>query len=256
MLCFVFAALVVALDQLFKRWIVLSLPLQEQLPLIPGVIGLTHVQNTGASFGIFSGMRWPLAAIMLVCIIALIFILRRYDRGFWGSLGLSAVLGGAVGNLLDRVLLGYVVDMFDLQFVNFAIFNIADCFITLGAITFCVHFIFASQKPKKAAGTPTIKAVYENQFGPADENEQETRIREVYRREVQPRTAPSAAEPASVPGQTRSHVSAPSPVPEPPQPEEHTEETDDAYLKDLGVSFEDYDVDSLLKEYGFEKDKD
>ena len=146
MLCFVFAALVVLLDQLFKHWVVLTVPLHERLELIPGVIGLTHIENTGAAFSLFDNQRWLLAGIAFVAVIVLIFILLRYNEGFWGTLGLAAVLGGAIGNLIDRVLYGHVVDMFEPLFINFAIFNIADIFITLGGITFCIFFTIMSFK--------------------------------------------------------------------------------------------------------------
>jgi len=149
MLIFIFSALVVVIDQLFKRWITLTLYDGGQITLIPGVIGLTYAENTGAAFGIFSSMRWPLVAITAAVLIILIVILRRYNGGFWGSLGLAAGLGGGIGNLIDRVLNGYVVDMFELYFVNFAIFNVADIFITLGFITFAIHFIATSGKSKE-----------------------------------------------------------------------------------------------------------
>jgi len=144
MLCFVFAALVVILDQFFKHFIVRSLDLFENMELIPGVIGLTHIQNTGAAFSLLADQRWLLACIAFVAAVVLVFILLRYTEGFWGTLGLAAVLGGTIGNLIDRVFNGYVVDMFRTLFINFAVFNVADIFITLGFITFCIHFIAAS----------------------------------------------------------------------------------------------------------------
>jgi len=149
MLCFVFAALVVALDQFFKHWIVLTLDIHDQMDLIPGVIGLTHIQNKGAAFSILQDQRWLLAGISFVAAIVIIFILLRYTEGFWGTLGLAAVLGGTVGNLIDRVFQGYVVDMFRPLFIDFAIFNIADIFLTLGFATFCIHFIVSTIKSPK-----------------------------------------------------------------------------------------------------------
>jgi len=146
MLCFVFSALVVVLDQLFKRYITITMALYEQKTLIPGLIGITYVQNPNAALSIYIGGRWVLAAIMFVCVIILIAILLRYNEGFWGTLGLAAVLGGAVGNFIDRVFIGEVVDMFEFQFMNFAVFNIADIFITLGGLTFLIFFIVTSFK--------------------------------------------------------------------------------------------------------------
>lgn len=146
MLCFVFSALVVVLDQLFKRYITITMTLYETKTLIPGLVGITYVQNPNAALSIYIGGRWVLAAIMFVCIIILIAILLRYNEGFWGTLGLAAALGGAVGNLIDRVFIGEVIDMFEFQFVNFAVFNIADIFVTLGGLTFCIFFIVSSFK--------------------------------------------------------------------------------------------------------------
>ena len=149
MLCFVFSALVVVLDQLFKRWITITLAVGDHKDVIPSIINLTHVENYGAAFSILSGKRWLLAAVMFVAIIIIVAILLRYTEGFWGTLGLAAVLGGAVGNLIDRVFVGHVVDMFEFKFIEFAIFNIADIFITLGGLTFLIFFIVTSFKSSK-----------------------------------------------------------------------------------------------------------
>ncbi|MCL1835150.1 MAG: signal peptidase II [Oscillospiraceae bacterium] len=168
MLCFVFSALVVALDQLFKHWIGILMETggrAAERVIIPGILSLTYTENYGAAFSILSGKRWLLAAIMFVCIIILIGILLRYNEGFWGTLGLSAILGGAVGNLVDRVFNGYVVDMFQFKFIDFAIFNVADIFITLGGITFCVFFVVTSfrrsggEKAVKTAQGPELDEV-------------------------------------------------------------------------------------------------
>jgi len=144
MLCFVFATLVVLLDQFFKHWIMRTVDIYGHVDLIPGVIGLTHIQNSGAAFSLLSDQRWLLVGISLIAAIVLVFILLRYTDGFWGTIGLAAVLGGTVGNLIDRVFQGYVVDMFRPLFVDFAIFNVADIFITLGFTAFCAHFISMS----------------------------------------------------------------------------------------------------------------
>ena len=151
MLCFVFSALVVLLDQFFKRWIVLTMAINGEMELIPGIIKLTRVENYGASFSILSDQRWLLVGISFAACVLLIFIMLRYNEGFWGTLGLASLLGGAASNLFDRVLHGYVVDMFEPVFINFAIFNIADIFITLGGITFCIFFIISSIRGGKSS---------------------------------------------------------------------------------------------------------
>ena len=157
MLAFIFAGLVVALDQFFKRWVSRALfvvndygeTVMEPMEIIPGVIGLTFLENPGAMLGLLSGQRWILAGIALISAIILIMIILRYNEGFWGTLGLAAALGGTVGNLFDRIFnSGAVIDMFQTLFINFPIFNIADIFITLGFITFLIHFISISFKEK------------------------------------------------------------------------------------------------------------
>ena len=146
MLCFLFAALIVALDQFLKRWVLRTLDVGEIGPeIIPGVLGLTRWENDGAMLNILSGQQWLLAGIAFVAAVVLVMILLRYNEGFWGTIGLAAVLGGTIGNLIDRIFNdGRVVDMFRTLFINFPIFNIADVFITLGFITFLIHFIALS----------------------------------------------------------------------------------------------------------------
>ena len=179
MLSFVFAGLAALLDQFFKRWSVIRLveqmktvecevtgliPCNCGIELIPGVIRLRYLENDGAMFGFMSGQRWVLVGVMLVSIVVLIFILLRYNEGFWGTLGLASVLGGAVGNFIDRVRFGYVVDMFEFEFVRFAVFNIADIFITLGAITFIISYIiatFRTGKDGKRKAAPAMPGVSE-----------------------------------------------------------------------------------------------
>jgi signal peptidase II len=155
MLIFVFSALIVALDQFFKHYIVRTLEMGETGPeIIPGFLGLTRWENDGAMLNILSGQQWLLAGIAFVVSIALIMILLRYNDGFWGSLGLASILGGAVGNLVDRIFNdGAVVDMFRTLPFNFPIFNIADILITLGFAVFLVHFIslFVGEKKREKA---------------------------------------------------------------------------------------------------------
>ena len=153
MLIFVFSALIVLCDQFFKRWIVMTHHVGEETILIPGVLSLFRLHNPGVAFGFLSGQPWwLLAGIQLLAAIILIMIILRYTEGFWGSLGLAAVLGGTIGNLIDRIFTfnaefpHHVVDMFRFLFIDFAVFNIADVFITLGFLTFLVHFIVLTFK--------------------------------------------------------------------------------------------------------------
>lgn len=322
MLVFIFSGLVVLLDQFFKRWIVGTLELGDRMDLIPGVIGLWHTQNSGAAFGILAGQRWLLAAIAFVSCIILIFILLRYNEGFWGTLGLGAVLGGAAGNLIDRLWPGgggYVVDMFETLFMQFAIFNIADIFIVLGFITFCIHFIIVSvrqdREEKEALEGDDEQyfdddyddqyddryVEYDEQYGgeyddnggqynqPDTSEEFVNPFSDDYSDSDAPHVPPAPissepdldeialyiGEPQGVSAHSQADLSYSTPVVSTPLAQENTstkisstawreyyepvsEEKGDAQTLDAlnslesELSSDDYDVDALLREYGFE----
>ena len=142
--------LLVGLDQLVKFLITTNLSLGSTVELLPGIIRLTYVRNTGAAFSMFSGMRWPLIAITIAVTVALILILvsKKITHPF-GVWSLVFIIGGAIGNLIDRIWLGYVVDMFEPTFINFAVFNVADIFVVCGGIAFCIYFLkFYEDTPK------------------------------------------------------------------------------------------------------------
>ncbi len=146
------SAVLVVLDQLVKDWVQQAIPLYGGKPLLPGVLELTYVQNTGAAFSIFREHTWILALISAIAsVVILVLLLRRIMPGLLGQLSLALVLGGAVGNLIDRVLHGYVVDMFNLQFMDFAVFNVADIGISVGGVLLCVYVLFFWRKPEESA---------------------------------------------------------------------------------------------------------
>ena len=102
------------------------------LLLIPGILKLTGTKNTGLAFGLFSGNTWFLPLLTgLVIVFLIIYILTAKPHGMM-AFGLSLVLGGAIGNLIDRLFHGFVIDFFELLFVRFAVFNMADMAITIG----------------------------------------------------------------------------------------------------------------------------
>lgn len=298
MLCFVFAALVVLLDQLFKRWIVITLAVSEESILIPGVLNLLHVENSGAAFSILPNQRWLLAAIAFIAALVLIAILLRYDEGFWGTLGLASVLGGTIGNFIDRVFHGYVVDMFRTTFMDFAIFNIADIFITLGGITFCVFFIVSSArsanpKEKKAAAPEDAAERPAEPYDTYDypETREEIDFDKLFYEEPA-RTGYEEADTAEPPVSyeydnaqytqnsfAQNPYSEPEPyaperdaafyyepapekpvyyepVPDPPGDSVPALDALSALEAELSDAVADYDIDDILREYGFENDKD
>jgi signal peptidase II len=152
MLYVVFAVLIAVLDQVFKHWITSVLATGGQIDLIPGILHLTYVENRGMAFGFMNeaNTRWILLGITAVCVVIVIILMVKCRRMGTGTmLALSAVLGGALGNAVDRLLLGYVVDMFELEFIYFPVFNIGDCFITVGAILFVLCYLVHAHKEKK-----------------------------------------------------------------------------------------------------------
>ena len=133
----------VALDQFTKYWTVENIPLHGQLEGISGLFRLTYVQNTGAAFSAFKGMQWLFILIFAVFTLFLILEFATNRCGFtrlehWL---LTAVYAGGLGNMIDRLRLGYVVDMIELEFMEFPVFNVADCFITCGCIALLVHLL-------------------------------------------------------------------------------------------------------------------
>lgn len=140
---YLFAALLVALDQGTKYLTRLYLPGEDTLVLLPGVLGLTYVENTGMAFSTFSGYTTLLALVSLAASVALVVAIQKrwlpHPAGPWL---LALLLGGAVGNLIDRAFLGYVTDMIQVLFVRFAVFNVADCCVVVGAILLAVYLIF------------------------------------------------------------------------------------------------------------------
>lgn len=137
------AALFVLLDQITKALTRSFLVGQGTVVLIPGVVGLTYVENTGMAFSALSGCTWLLALFSLAASILLAVAIHKHwlPHPFCQWM-LSLLLAGAVGNLIDRVFLGYVTDMIQVLFVQFAIFNVADCCVVIGGILLALYVFF------------------------------------------------------------------------------------------------------------------
>ena len=138
-----FAALIVAADQFTKYLTVTNIALYEDVPFIPGLLQLTYVQNTGAAFSSFEGQQWLFALIFVIFTGLIVYEYRKNTMGFttlerWC---IAAIYGGGLGNMIDRIRMGYVVDMIETTFMEFPVFNVADCFITCGCILIIVHLI-------------------------------------------------------------------------------------------------------------------
>ena len=147
MLEFILIFAVLAADQISKALVDANLALGESAPLVGGIVQLTSVHNTGAAWGILPNARWLflIATPVLCLLIALLLIRRRRRIGPLGRVCLSLLLAGAVGNYIDRALLGYVRDMFELCFMRFPVFNVADSAITVGAALLCADTLFVKR---------------------------------------------------------------------------------------------------------------
>ncbi|MBW4559621.1 MAG: lipoprotein signal peptidase [Mojavia pulchra JT2-VF2] len=123
------------IDQLTKYWVVQTFKLGQTLPLLPEIFHLTYVTNTGAAFSLLSGkvewLRWLSLGVSLILIGLALF---GPVLNIWDQLGYGLILGGAMGNGIDRFILGYVVDFLDFRLINFAVFNMADSFISIGIV--------------------------------------------------------------------------------------------------------------------------
>ncbi|AVH74119.1 signal peptidase II [Nostoc sp. 'Lobaria pulmonaria (5183) cyanobiont'] len=136
------------LDQITKYWVVQSFSLGQTLPLLPGIFHFTYVTNTGAAFSLLSGkvewLRWLSLGVSLV-LIALALIGPTLN--LWDQLGYGLILGGAMGNGIDRFVLGYVVDFLDFRLINFAVFNVADSFISIGIVCLLIASLQKTPTP-------------------------------------------------------------------------------------------------------------
>ncbi len=155
MLYALFVLLLVALDQYVKYLVLQTIPLGAHVAVIPGVFELTHVQNTGAAFSLFSGHTWVLALVSLAMSAVLALALwKGFFRHPLGKLTLTLLLAGAVGNLIDRVFRGFVVDMFNVLFVTFAVFNVADICVVVGGIAAGLYYLFLAEKLERVPPRP------------------------------------------------------------------------------------------------------
>lgn len=150
MLAAIIALFAIIADQISKYFVVENFELFEVKPFIPYVMSLKYTQNRGAAFSMLSDNRWVFMVLSTISMALIIYLLiKEYRRHVMLNISLAMVLGGGIGNMIDRVRLGYVVDFFRCDFIDFAIFNVADCFITVGAILLCVYIIFVEPKVEK-----------------------------------------------------------------------------------------------------------
>jgi len=140
-------AVLILFDRLTKLWALNSLALGQPRPLIGNAIRLTRVHNIGGAFGIFpgSGTLFVVVSALIALVIIGLLLSRRLESWLL-RLGLSVVLAGAIGNLIDRVAYGYVLDFFELR--GFPVFNLADSCVTVGAILIIIYVLFGGERDR------------------------------------------------------------------------------------------------------------
>lgn len=168
----------VFLDQISKWLTVINLDLYETFPVIKDIFHFTYVRNTGAAFGILKDHRWVFLLISTVAIIALsVFLWKKRNDSKLLCTAMSFIIGGGIGNMIDRLSLGYVVDFLDFRIINYPIFNIADSFVCVGVGMFAFYIILeeireykSSRALKEAVSATADEAVGET----ADETQDST----------------------------------------------------------------------------------
>ena len=156
----IIAVILIAVDRIMKNWAAHALA-SGDIAVIDKVLYFRYTENTGVAFSMFSDNRWVLVGITSVMlIVALAFFLSGKIKDKLELFALSLIIAGGVGNLIDRLSIGYVIDFIDVRIINFAIFNVADMCITIGAILVCIA-AFAAEKREKREQESKQKALDE-----------------------------------------------------------------------------------------------
>lgn len=157
MLYIFLAILLVVIDQVVKFLVRANIPLGGHVPFIPYLLDLTYVQNTGAAFSILNEHTWLLTlASILVVVLMMAALWKKVLTHPGGVIPSVMVIAGGVGNLIDRIAFGYVTDMFNTLFMDFAVFNVADICITVGGVLLLIYVFFFYEKLEKKEGPKDV----------------------------------------------------------------------------------------------------
>ena len=153
---YIIAFIIVGIDQLTKYLTVQNIPLHETVEVIPSLLSFTYYQNTGAAWSILEGQMIFFYIVTLIVIAVIIYYMQSYgkqDKFF--AFSLSLILGGAIGNFIDRLFLQFVVDMIRVEFIDFPIFNVADMSLTVGVALMIIYLFYDEWKEyrQKKVGT-------------------------------------------------------------------------------------------------------
>ena len=147
MLYAILVAILLIADQWVKYWTTINIVVDTgEAAFIPGVVKLVNVHNSGCAFGFMNSLpyvRWIFVGIALVFVVVIVFVMiRKVFPSKFATVCCAVAMAGAIGNCIDRFVYGYVVDMFKVEFVNFAVFNVADIFLTVACVLFIIYLIF------------------------------------------------------------------------------------------------------------------
>ena len=139
---FISILLLIFLDQAVKGYVVKEIPLGGMRRFIPKVVSLTYLKNSGAAFSMLENQQWFFTIITLIAMgAAFVYLYRHIEGSIWLLLGLTLIISGGIGNFIDRLRQGFVVDMFHLDFMNFAIFNVADIYLSIGVGLLLIYLL-------------------------------------------------------------------------------------------------------------------
>ncbi len=153
----------IALDQVTKYLCVEHLVDVSTFPLIEDVLHLTYVENRGAAFGMLAEHRWVFMILSTVGIVGIFIWLVANRRDIvWNRVALSFIIGGGIGNMIDRIRLGYVIDFIDCRFIDFYVFNIADSFVCVGCAMYIIGIIYEEVRAYRAKKLARVEAGAQN----------------------------------------------------------------------------------------------
>lgn len=148
--CSVMIFLIIAFDQITKYFASLNLKNADAVGFIPGLVQFRYAENTGMAFSMLSGARWVFILVTVIaCVLVLYYLFSDRCKSLWLYWSLGVIVSGGIGNLIDRIKFGYVVDFIEPTFVDFAVFNIADCAVTCGAVSLIAYLVYDMIKDSK-----------------------------------------------------------------------------------------------------------
>lgn len=148
-LYYIFALLIIGIDQYTKYVTVANIKLYEVVEVFPNILSWMYLRNTGAAWSILEGQMWFFYIVTVIVVVVVVYYLQKYGhQSKLLSLSLSFILAGSIGNVIDRVRFGYVVDMIRLEFIDFPIFNVADIALSVG-VALMILYVFLDEQEKK-----------------------------------------------------------------------------------------------------------